>query len=556
MTRPRNALIRFEGDAYDIGGGNLMGRQSAGFGFLRAAVAGRGNGAVGGYGPEVGADALFAKAVAAIDPEARPEWRGADEFGAFNRWGVCHMPHPALGPDARLRLRTGPAKYSLCGVTHTTSTGRTMDALASVLTDPLEPWDAIICTSQAVLETIRRVHEVEAEYLKWRFGAQARIAAPQLPVIPLGVHCDDFAFAAGERDAARDAMGIGPSEVVALFVGRYSVVTKAHPLPMYRALQVVAERTGKAVTLVQAGWGSYPNAQAEFESGAAQWAPSIRSLFVDGRQPDQARQAWAAADLFISLADNIQETFGLTPIEAMACGLPVVVTDWNGYKETVRDGVDGFRVKTWAPDAGFGAYFAMTHEAQTLMYERYLLRASSATSLDLAELVDRLSALVEDPVLRRTMGEAGRARARATFDWSVVYRQYQALWGELEARRRSILSDADEVARVSAAPRVTAARQDAFHVFGHYPSARITPESAIMISPDASLEGCLAMIGHPLVKEPHASAPLTQRLWPALSEGSPLRIKDLAQRADCRVDVTLLAVANLVKLGFVIFVDG
>ena len=40
----------------------------------------------------------------------------------------------------------------------------------------------------------------------------------------------------------------------------------------------------------------------------------------------------AASDMFISLADSYQETFGLTPIEAMASELPVVASNWNGYR--------------------------------------------------------------------------------------------------------------------------------------------------------------------------------------------------------------------------------
>ena len=40
------------------------------------------------------------------------------------------------------------------------------------------------------------------------------------------------------------------------------------------------------------------------------------------------------------------ETFGLTPIEGMAAGLPVLHLTENGYKSTVRQNTDGFRVKT------------------------------------------------------------------------------------------------------------------------------------------------------------------------------------------------------------------
>ena len=48
---------------------------------------------------------------------------------------------------------------------------------------------------------------------------------------------------------------------------------------------------------------------------------------------DQARtNLYHAADVFLTLSDNLQETFGLTVIEAMTAGLPVVANDWNGYK--------------------------------------------------------------------------------------------------------------------------------------------------------------------------------------------------------------------------------
>ena len=52
---------------------------------------------------------------------------------------------------------------------------------------------------------------------------------------------------------------------------------------------------------------------------------------------------------FISLSDNIQETFGLTIIEGMAAGKPVIATDWDGYRQTVRHGDTGFLIPTYMP---------------------------------------------------------------------------------------------------------------------------------------------------------------------------------------------------------------
>src|SRR6516164_5936950 len=80
------------------------------------------------------------------------------------------------------------------------------------------------------------------------------------------------------------------------------------------------------------------------KSGAT--ARGVRVTFVDGTQPDTRFAVWHAADIFASLSDSIQETFGLVIVEAMASGLPVVASDWDGYRDLVADGETGFLVPT------------------------------------------------------------------------------------------------------------------------------------------------------------------------------------------------------------------
>lgn len=67
---PLNAAIRFGPEAYQLPEKGLVGRHSAGVGFLRAAVQGRGE--------------EFAAAVRAIDPAAEARWFRSDRFDQFN----------------------------------------------------------------------------------------------------------------------------------------------------------------------------------------------------------------------------------------------------------------------------------------------------------------------------------------------------------------------------------------------------------------------------------------------------------------------------------------
>src|ERR1700712_2531637 len=95
-----------------------MGRHAAGAGFLRAAVAGRGEGPVTAYTPSEASAEVFRATVAGIDPAAPTRWIPARRLDLLAEAGLLYRPDPGWGPAARSRLRVGPAAYSLCGVIH------------------------------------------------------------------------------------------------------------------------------------------------------------------------------------------------------------------------------------------------------------------------------------------------------------------------------------------------------------------------------------------------------------------------------------------------------
>ncbi len=354
LTGPNCAFDYFP-SACSTDGKALMGLNAANEGFLRAFLRhGRLSTCVAHVREPQEGDAFLAL-VREVCGEAQPiDCLRPDDLESLSRVGALLHPFPGFGPLAWNRNFAGPAAYSLLGITHTTATHAVMDSIGNLAIAPIQPWDAVVCTSTAVRQTYESVLQAWEEHLRQRLGAR-RLVRPQLPVIPLGVDTDLIKPAkAQDRQRLRQEFGIPTEAFVVLWVGRFDHVAKAHPIPAYLALERLAARLDRPVVYLQSGW--YPNnkiAQA-FQRAAHHWAPSVRHLVVDGREPAIRRQVWHAADVFLSLSDNLQETFGLTPIEAMAAELPVVVSDWDGYRDTVREGVDGFCIPTSMPAPGQG----------------------------------------------------------------------------------------------------------------------------------------------------------------------------------------------------------
>lgn len=542
-----NAAILFEPDGYLMTGPKLMGRQAAGDGFLRAAVKGHGGQPLFAYTPRQASAEAFRDRVAELDPTVQIRWIHARRLEALGDVGVLYRPDHAIGLSARARLRVGLDRYAICGVTHTLASAGAMDIIADLSVAPVTPWDAIVCTSTAAVGVLETALDAQDEYLKWRFGTAAAPPRPMLPRIPLGAHCEDFAFTDADRAGARAALGLADDEVVGLFAGRLSFNGKAHPYPMYLALQAAAERTGRRIVLVHAG--QFFNAAIEqgFRTAVARFCPDVRCVFLDGKDPALYRQSWMAADVFISLADSIQETFGITPVEAMAAGLPVLVTDWNGYKDTVRDGVDGFRIPTWQPAPGAGEPIARDYEVEAADYDLFLARTSTAVSVDLAPLIDRLCELVDNPDLRRRMGAAGQARARELFDWAVIWRQYQALWAEQDTVRRRARTE--HPALFAGAPAAAPSRPDPFAAFAHYPTAHVDADTPIALAPGAGPERYLSLAEHPLLSFFKLAPEPMEKVFAALATAGTVR--ELAQALGVRWEAVAEVVVRLAKMGLV-----
>ena len=485
-TSQGSTAIFYSPDGYQTSGSKLMGRHAAGAGFLRAFARTELSERITGVAQNSQYFKSFEQDIRGYGFAGKVESVHLSDQRRIGQQDILYLPGPGLNDFAWRRQAVAPYAYSLCGVTHTTASHRAMESIAQLITAPLFEWDALICTSRAVLDSVRVLLEAQADYLRWKLAAN-RFTLPQLPVIPLGVHCEDFVYSKAQREQARAQIGASESDIVVIFLGRLSFHAKAHPQAMYLAMNELARKNpGRGLHLVQCGWFANEAIESAFKQAAAELCPHVQHHFLDGRQADAREVAWAGADIYVSFSDNIQETFGISPVEAMAAGLPVVVSDWDGYRDTVRDGIDGFRIPTLMPQTPDGVDLASRYDAGVDSYDMYCGHTCELVAVDVSAAIKALEVLVASPELRTKMGSAGRARAKDVFDWTVVMSQYRALWREL-ADRRALLTAAPLLGD-SASQRIRPDRMDPFQLFASYPTAMLGDgDSLVAVHEDLGL---------------------------------------------------------------------
>ncbi len=237
-------------------------------------------------------------------------------------------------------------------------------------------------------------------------------------VIPSAVNTE--VYRPVPRDEARRRIGLAPNDPVVVYVGRMLPrkdvrnVVRAFALLLRRYSEAGLDDTMRAynhtpraynhtpLLLLVGGESVEPDPVATPEIGelqrlAAELGVADRVRFVGKRQPDVLRDYYSAGD--IAVTTPWYEPFGLTPLEAMACGVPVVGSAVGGITYTIADGETGLLVPPRDPE----------------------------------RLAVALYDLLEAPNTRRCMGGAARARAERLFTWPVVAARTAALYEELSA---------------------------------------------------------------------------------------------------------------------------
>lgn len=230
----------------------------------------------------------------------------------------------------------------------------------------------------------------EAE-LVGEYGANpARVA-----VIPSAVNIERFSPV--PREEARRRIGLDEAGPVVVYVGRML------PRKDVRNVIEAVARLENVTLLLVGGETAEPDPQRTPEIGVLQALARERGIahrvcFVGKRQPDELAYYYAAGD--VAVTTPWYEPFGLTPLEAMACGRPVIGSAVGGIAFTIRAGETGFLVPPRDPEA----------------------------------LAARLRQVLGNDSLRARLGAAARRRVEREFTWDVVAERTARLYESLGCR--------------------------------------------------------------------------------------------------------------------------
>ena len=230
--------------------------------------------------------------------------------------------------------------------------------------------------------------------------------ADKVTIIPAGTNVEQFRPLPREvaRRRIEPALGIDPDDVVVVYVGR--MLPRKDVRNVVRAFALLSERwdAGRPPLklLIVGGETDLPDPVATPEIGelqrlAAELNVAERVRFTGMRQQEVLLHYYGAGD--VAVTTPWYEPFGLTPLEAMACGRPVVGSAVGGITFTIEDGVTGHLVPSRDPEA----------------------------------LARSLEDLLGDPTRRERMGRAARARVERLFTWPRVASRTSALYDEVLA---------------------------------------------------------------------------------------------------------------------------
>lgn len=218
-----------------------------------------------------------------------------------------------------------------------------------------------------------------------RRAAFLRLRAPAI-VVRSGIDWSDYAKLP-QRGLFRQRLGLGEAQPLILFLGRLNF-KKGLDLLIPAFAEVSRQLPNACLAIVgpdNEGLG------CQVRDWCADHGVAEHVYFVEHIPPEAARQAYVDADVFA--LTSYTENTGMTVVEAMACGCPVVISDQVNIWRLIREAAAGLVVP-----------------------------------LDTRRIAASLLQVLQDSEEGVTMGRAGRCLAESQFAWKEIVGRFDQVY--------------------------------------------------------------------------------------------------------------------------------
>ncbi|HEU4551941.1 MAG TPA: glycosyltransferase [Chitinophaga sp.] len=266
--------------------------------------------------------------------------------------------------------------------------------------------------------------------------------ADKITIIPGGVNPDQMYPV--DKQIARMKLKLSPRETVLLQLGR--MVPRKGVDNVIQALPLL-KYTGAKVRLIIVG-GEEEVCGQGFNPEIARLKQLAKDLGVAGsvtftgqRPRDELRYYYAAADLFITTP--WYEPFGITPLEAMACGTPVIGANVGGIKYSVQDGKTGLLVPPQQPEI-------LAEKISGLLHNKPLLEEMSANAIKRVQALftwQRVAHLVHNMYEKVITNHSIAVNGTMLEDFSIIDNAFESLLNTVTVCRQQLRAPLQAAAR-------------------------------------------------------------------------------------------------------------
>jgi D-inositol-3-phosphate glycosyltransferase len=202
-----------------------------------------------------------------------------------------------------------------------------------------------------------------------------------------------------DRRIARDSIGLAHDEPIVLQLGR--MVPRKGVDTVIQAISRLRQISGTDARLLVVGGNcessgdpATPELQRLRQVARAEGVDDLVT-FTGRRSREMLKVYYSAADVFVTTP--WYEPFGITPLESMACGTPVIGAAVGGIKYSVVNGETGYLVPPRDPEA----------------------------------IAEKVAHLLREPEVRQAMGQQAIRRVNEHFTWDQVADSLRAVYADI-----------------------------------------------------------------------------------------------------------------------------